>query len=288
MSKIEVKNLTMQFKNVTALKEVTLTFEENKIYGLLGRNGAGKTTLLNLITNKLFATSGDIFIDGEDCRENDNALSKIYFMTEKNLYPESMKIKDAFKWSKEFYANFDIEYAKMLADKFSLNINKRTKELSTGYSSIFKLIIALSCNAPIILLDEPVLGLDANHRDLFYKELIENYSNNPRTIVVSTHLIEEVAEIIEHVVIIRDGEVIQDKATEDLLSMGYCVSGASDLVDTFVADKEILGLNRIGGLKTACILGKASKKDVPQGLEIARIDLQQLFIHLTNSEGGRK
>ena len=168
MSIIEIKNITKKYLNVIAVDNLSITIEENKIYGLLGRNGAGKSTLLNMITNKIFPTSGEIFIDNDSVIDNDRAISKIYCMTEKNLYPEGMKIKDTFKWSKEFYQKFNMEYAKGLALKFNLNLNKRVKELSTGYSSIFKVIIALSCNAPIILLDEPVLGLDANHRDFLY------------------------------------------------------------------------------------------------------------------------
>ena len=97
-------------------------------------------------------------------------------MGEKNFYPDNMKIKEIFRWTKEFYPEFDTEYAMKLAEVFDLNLNKNVKSLSTGYNSIYKVIIALSVNTPYVLLDEPVLGLDANHRDLFYKLLIEKYS----------------------------------------------------------------------------------------------------------------
>jgi len=180
MKKIEVKDATKKFGNVVALNNVSISFEENKIYGLLGRNGAGKSTLLNIITNRIFADSGEIIIDGIKGNESDTALSKVYLMSEKNYYPENMKIRDVFKWSKEFYPSFDADYADKLAVKFKLDLNKKVKGLSTGYSSIFKVIIALSVNVPYILLDEPILGLDANHRDLFYKTLVENYLEHPK------------------------------------------------------------------------------------------------------------
>lgn len=134
---IEIKDVTKDFKKVRALNMVNLTFEENKIYGLLGRNGAGKSTLLKIISNRIFSTEGEIFVDGVNARENDKALSKLYIMNESNLYPPKMKIKKIFKWTKEFYPDFDTEYAMKLANEFSLNVNKTPRSLSTGYTSIF-------------------------------------------------------------------------------------------------------------------------------------------------------
>jgi len=283
MSGIEVRNATKNFGNVHALSDVTVHFEENKIYGLLGRNGAGKSTLLNVITGRIFADGGEVLVDGEPSLENDQALGKIYMMSEKNYYPESMKIRDVFAWTKEFYPDFDTAYAVRLAERFELNIDKKVRSLSTGYSSIFKLITALSTNARYIILDEPVLGLDANHRDLFYKILIEKYSENPSTVIISTHLIEEAAGVIEHVIIIKDGKVIRDESREELMAKGYTATGAAGAVDQFTADKNLLGTDILGGLKTAYILGKLDRAAVPDGIEISKMDLQRLFIQLTNA-----
>jgi len=283
MSSIEVKNISKNFGSVAALKNVSITFAENHIYGLLGRNGAGKSTLLNLMTNKIFPTEGEILVDGEPVMENDRALGKMYCMTEQNLYPEKMKMKDVFKWSKEFYPDFDMDYAHTLCSKFELSLNAKTNTLSTGYNSIFKIIIALASNAPIILLDEPVLGLDANHRELFYKELIENYSDHPRTVIISTHLIEEVADIIERVVIIKKGEVLLDDEVEKVVSQGYTVSGAAGAVDAYIVGKNVLGCDTLGGLKSAYLMGSYNKTHIPNGLEVSALDLQKLFIQLTNA-----
>ncbi|MFA5659068.1 MAG: ABC transporter ATP-binding protein, partial [Oscillospiraceae bacterium] len=271
MSMVKVNNITKCYKDVTALKNFSVEFEEGKIYGLLGRNGAGKSTLLNLITNRIFPTEGEVTVDGENVLENDNALSKIYGMSEKNVYPEDFKVKAAFKWTKEFYPEFDMDYAQELSKKFLLDTKKKLNGLSTGYTSIAKVIMALASNAPIILLDEPVLGLDANHRDLFYKLLVEDYSKNPRTIVISTHLIEEVAMVIEQVVIIKNGEKILDEPTETVLSKGYSISGPAGRVDEFSKGKQILGEDAIGGLKTVHIMGTPEQNRLPDGLEMTRL-----------------
>jgi len=283
MNQIEIKDVTKVFGSTTALQNVSIDIEENKIYGLLGRNGAGKTTLLNLMTNKLFPTNGEIRVEGENVLENDLALSKIYCMTESNLYPENMKVKDAFHWTKEFYPDFDNSYAQMLAEKFSLDSSKKIKSLSTGYQSIFKIIIALSCQAKILLLDEPVLGLDANHRDMFYKELLKNYSNNPKTIIISTHLIEEAASLLEKVIIINEGKVLLVDHVETLLAKGYTISGIATLVEEYIIGKNVLAVESFGGLKTASILDETPIHNLPSGLEVSKLDLQQMFIHLTNS-----
>ena len=136
-------------------------------------------------------------------------------------------------------------------------------------------------NAPYILLDEPVLGLDANHRDLFYRILIEKYSESPCTIVISTHLIEEVSNVIEDIIIIKQGKIIKNESREALLSQGYTVSGVASIVDAYVAGKDVIGTDQLGGLKTVYVLGKIDQK-VPEGIEISKLDLQKLFIQLTN------
>lgn len=280
MKGIEVKGISKRFDETLALDEVSLRFEPERIYGLLGRNGAGKSTLLNIITNRIFPDGGEVTIDGMPARENEAAQRLAYLMSEKDLYPPAMRVREAFDWSARFYPDFDRDYAHKAAEAFGLKADKPIKGLSTGYRSIFKCVVALSVNTPYVLLDEPVLGLDANHRELFYRMLIEKYSEAPFTCVISTHLIEEVSNVVEGIVIIKQGRVIRDEAREGLLASGYTVSGPAGLVDGYLAGRTLVGADELGGLKTAYVLGRP--EGVPQGLEIAPMDLQRLFIQLTN------
>lgn len=280
---IEVKNLTKKFGETTALDDVTLTFEKNKIYGLLGRNGAGKSTLLNIISNRVFATKGEVTINNMPACENDKALSNVYIMSEKTLYPQDMKVKDVYKWSAKFYPNFDTKRAIELSKLFELKIDKKIKALSTGFSSIFKLIVGLCVNTEYVFFDEPVLGLDANNRELFYKLLIEKYAEEPFTIVISTHLIEEISGIIENAIIIDNGKILVNTTRDQLLSSGYSISGKKNDVDNFILDKEVIGEDVLGGLKTAYVLGD-TPNNLPDDLEITPLDLQKLFVKLTNSK----
>ena len=278
---IVIDHVSKGFGPVRALRDVSVTFEEGKIYGLLGRNGAGKSTLLNVLTDRIFPEGGTVTVDGEPVHDNDRALSKMYLMSEKNCYPDSMKVKDAFRWTKQFYPDFDQDFAWNMASAFELNTNTKVNKLSTGYTSIFKLIVALSVNTPYVLLDEPVLGLDANHRDLFYRTLLARYTERPFTMVISTHLIEEVSSIIEDVVVIHKGEVLKNGSCQDLLSQGYTVSGPRSLVEEYLKGKNVLGVDVLGGLESAYLWGQPDRSSLPQGLEISGLDLQKLFVLMT-------
>ncbi|MCB2352521.1 ABC transporter ATP-binding protein [Clostridium estertheticum] len=286
MGTIKLLNVSKRYGDTFALDNISLTIEENKIYGLLGRNGAGKTTLLNIINNRIFADKGVISIDGKTLSDDKNALGNMYFMTEQNLYPQAMKVKDLFKWSKEFYPKFDMAYALELSGKFELNINKRAKELSTGYASICKIINTMASGAEILMFDEPVLGLDANHREVFYKELMESYIEKPKTIILSTHIIEEVSHLLERIVIIKDGKIINDENVEELLTKCYNVSGLNKNIDEYIKDKNCLSVDEMASFKSAVIIGnndEIEKEKIKKlGLEVSKVELQKLFIDLTN------
>lgn len=279
---IVMEHITKGFGPVRALQDVSITLEEGKLYGLLGRNGAGKSTLLNVLTQRLFPEVGSVTVDGESVEDNDRALSKMYLMSEKLYYPESMKVKDALRWSGVFYPDFDMGFAHHLCNAFQLATNAKVSKLSTGYSTIFKIIVALSVNTPYVLLDEPVLGLDANHRELFYKTLLARYSERPFTGVISTHLIEEVSGLIEDVVILHHGQVLRQCSLEELLSQGYGVSGPRAKVESYIAGKQLLGTDVLGGLMSAYVVGEPDRQALGQDLELSGLDLQKLFVLMTS------
>ncbi len=172
-----------------------------------------------------------------------------------------------------------------LANEFSLNVNKTPRSLSTGYTSIFKIIIALSVNTPYIFLDEPVLGLDANHRDIFYKVLIEKYAENPFCCVISTSdrrsFIGNRGRYNS-----ENGEIIRNQTRDSLLRTGFTVAGSAAAIDEFIKDKNVIGTDSIGGLKTAYIIGSVPSEGIPVGLEISAMDLQSCLFSLLTHNGG--
>lgn len=285
MRAIEVKHISKSYKGVKALDDVSIRFDFGKIYGLLGRNGAGKSTLIHIIANRRFADSGEVTIDGENARENMAVHEKLFCMSEMDLYDRDLKVKEQFKWAARFYDGFDMERAMELSRQFRLDVNKRVRGLSKGYQSIFKLIAALSVHVPYLFFDEPVLGLDANHRELFYRLLLQEAESGERTIILATHLIEEISGLLEEVVFIHEGRVLVQESAETLLDRGYAVSGPAEAVERYCRDKNVLDQESLGGLKVAYVLGERSSLPEGSGLQITGMNLQKLFVKMTG-EGG--
>ncbi len=290
MSVISFQGVSKNYGKTKALINIDLELEPNQIYGLLGRNGAGKTTLLNLLTNRIYPSAGTIQVDGAKVKENDDVLSQMAYMTEINLFPDTMRVRQVLHWAGEFYPSFDRVYAVSLCEKFKLNPKLKVQALSTGYSSILKAIVTLASQAPILIFDEPVLGLDANHRELFYRELITNYNANPKTIIISTHLIEEIAKIIEAVIIIDDGQMILKESAENIRARTHLLSGDGDKLNQFLIGKSWLNLESIGEFETVIILEPINREEhnlaKELDIDISKVDLQKLFIALTNSKEG--
>ena len=279
--KLSCHNLTRKFGDTTALNGVNLCLDEPKIYGLLGRNGAGKTTLLRLITNYIQTTEGSITLDEQNVWENEKAQHQIFLVTETSYFAE-MNAHKLIQLMSEIYPSFDKQQCLDYAKRFELDLNKKYTALSTGYKSVLRAVLSLSVHTPFLFLDEPTLGMDAFHRELFYKLLIESYSESPSCILLSTHLISEVEGLLENVIILDHGKVLIDESSEQLLAQGYCVSGRISDVDDYCSGKNIIGSSVVGGLKTTAVLGE--REQVPDTLEVTGLSLQQLFVQLVGSE----
>lgn len=279
--KLSCHNLTRKFGDTTALNGVNLCLDESKIYGLLGRNGAGKTTLLRLITNYIQPTEGTITLDEQNVWENEKAQHQIFLITESSFFEDltGQRLADIME---QIYPSFDKEQFLSYAKRFELNLKKKYQTLSTGYKSVLRAVAALSVHTPFLFLDEPTLGMDAFHRELFYKLLIESYSESPSCILLSTHLISEVEGLLENVIILDHGKVLIDESSEQLLAQGYCVSGRISDVDDYCSGKNVIGSSVVGGLKTTAILGE--RNNVPDTLDVTGLSLQQLFVQLVGSE----
>lgn len=279
--KLSCHNLTRKFGDTTALNGVNLCLDEPKIYGLLGRNGAGKTTLLRLITNYIQPTEGTVTLDEQNVWENEKAQHQIFLVTETSYFAE-MNANSLIQLMSEIYPSFDKEQFLSYAKRFELDLNKKYIALSTGYKSVLRAVLSLSVHTPFLFLDEPTLGMDAFHRELFYKLLIESYSESPSCILLSTHLISEVEGLLENVIILDHGKVLIDESSEQLLAQGYCVSGRISDVDDYCSGKNVIGSSVVGGLKTTAVLGE--REQVPDTLEVTGLSLQQLFVQLVGSE----
>ncbi len=283
---IEVTGLTRRFGSLAAVDDVSFTVEEGRIYGLLGRNGAGKTTLMQLLTGQDFATSGSIRVFGETPVENAGVLQNVCFIKESQKYPDDFKVKHVLKSAPWFFRNWDADFAKRLVADFRLPVDRRIKKLSRGQLSSVGVIVGLASRAPLTFFDEPYLGLDAVARQLFYDRLLEDYSEHPRTVILSTHLIDEVSNLLEHVLVIDHGRILIDESAEALRGTASNVVGTKADVDAFTRGRSVLHREGIGGIASATIesLTPADRKAAnAAGLELSPVSLQQLIVRKTNT-----
>lgn len=286
MEQLKISHLSKKFGRRVILDDVSFTLEPAKIYGLLGRNGAGKSTLLNLISNRIFPTSGSIKLGDQEVN-TDQTLDKIFLIGEDNLYYKQVKINQMFDIADGAYGNFDYQNAEQMLKQFELDGNQKFAKLSTGQKTAAKISLALNVDADYIFLDEPVLGLDANHREIFYQELIKSYQKRPRTIVLSTHLIDEIQQLVEHVILIDRHRVLEDADVQDLLDRAYDISGPAKLVDQYTEGLNVLSTTDLGNVRTAHVFDQLPEDRIlPDQVQIGHYDLQHLFIYLTN--GGQQ
>jgi len=277
---LTISNVSKNYKEKKALDNISLTFEPKTIYGLLGRNGAGKSTLLNVINNRIIPSQGNILLNKEKLSDNESSLNHVYLMSEDNLFPSTMKIKEMFQISEKFYGSFDWELANQMVDAFELNTKTSFKKLSTGYRSIAKLIVAFCVPCDYVFLDEPVLGLDATHRELFSSFLVDAYDKRPRSFVISTHLIEEISNMLEQVIVMDHGKIEENSSIEYLLTQIHSLSGPTEIIDEVINNIHIINKESLGDFTTIYTKGELPN-NLPNKISVSPLSLQNYFIQLT-------
>lgn len=289
---VEVNQLTKAYGQVTAVDAISFRMEAEKIYGLLGRNGAGKTTIMQMLTAQIFPTSGDVEVFGEPPYENNRVLSQVCFVKESQKYPNNYRVRDVLELSATFFPNWDRDYALTLVEHFRLPLKRKMKALSRGMLSSAGIIVGLASRAPLTIFDEPYLGLDAVARGIFYDRLIADYAEHPRTVILSTHLIDEVSRLLEHVIVIDQGRLILDTDTDTLRGRAFTVIGAASQVASYIEGKALLSREPLGSLVAATVMGNGDTGERKQaealGLELAPVSLQKLIVHLTSETPERK
>ncbi|MEQ6388108.1 ABC transporter ATP-binding protein [Bacillaceae bacterium S4-13-58] len=283
--RIEVKDVSKKYKNDVVLNRVSFTLEEPKIYGLLGRNGAGKTTFMDILSGQILASSGEITIDGENPFDNQRLTESICLIKEGNNFKKELKIRDVLRIYSIFYPTWDQDLAIDLVKVFHLKISAKVKALSKGMESALGIIVGLASKAPITIFDEPYIGLDAAVRQKFYEILVEEYEKQPRTIIFSTHLIDEVSLLFEEVLILKEGKLVLKEEAEVLRNHTYAVTGNAKEIEAFIKDKEVMSMKQLGGMMVAYVYGNAEQARL-QGLSVEGIPIQDLMIYLT--EGRRE
>lgn len=283
--RIEVEDLVLRYGDVTAVDRLTLDLAGGKIYGLLGRNGSGKTSLLSVLAAFRRNSAGQVRIDGEPVFENGRLTSRICLIRDSGETVDIGTAQDALDFAESLRTNWDADYARSLMDTFKLEAKKNVKSMSRGQRSAIGVVVGLASRAELTMFDESYLGMDAPSRHAFYDALLADYMAHPRTIIMSSHLIEEVSSLLEEVVIIDEGRLVVHEESQALLSRGTAVTGPEERLDAFTAGLTVLNTRQLGSTKSAMVYGEldsARRAEAAEaGLELGPIALQDLFVHLT-------
>ncbi|WP_322753233.1 ABC transporter ATP-binding protein [Frankia sp. Cas3] len=278
---ISVTGLTRRYRNHLALHDVTFDIEGPSITGLLGRNGAGKTTLLRIVAAQERPSAGQVLVLGASPIENDAILRRMVFVREDQVFPD-FTVGHALKVASWFYPNWSGELAETLTGEFDLPTDRAIKRLSRGMRSALSIVIGLAARAEVTLFDEPYAGLDAVARQLFYDRLLVEYAEHPRTVLLSTHLINEVAGLLERVVMIDRGRVILDAAADDIRGAFTTVSGPTTAVEELVAGRPTWDRRQIASQESV-VVGALDDGDRIRArdlhLSVESLSLQQVMVH---------
>lgn len=280
--KVEVNQVSKVYQRKPALDQLTFTLDEPKIYGLLGRNGAGKTTIMQLLNGLMKPSSGEIKINGENPFDNQKIMESICLISEGNNFKKDLKVKDVLHISSLFYPTWDKELTVQLIKEFNLDPDSKVKTLSKGMESALGIIVGLASQAPITIFDEPYIGLDASSRSRFYELLVEQYEENRRMIIFSTHLIDEVSALFEEVLIMNDGKLLVQEETDNLRERCYSISGQKEKVEIYIEGKQVIHQETFVGEMTAVILGDQKKVARDQEFIVESVPIQQAMIYLTD------
>ena len=213
MELLECKNLCKEFDKKPILQDINLKIPRGKIIGLLGKNGAGKSTLIKLMNDLLIPTSGEILINGE--KPGVHSKEVIAYLPERTYLDKEMTVKQAIQYFEEFYKNFDSDKAIKLLQDLGLDINTKISKMSKGMQEKLQLVLVMSREAQLYILDEPLGGVDPATRDYILDTILSNFSEGA-SVIISTHLISDVERILDEIIFVNKGKIVLTSSADEL------------------------------------------------------------------------
>lgn len=291
MNVIECKEVSKVYHQKKALSNLSFSIEENKITGLIGRNGAGKTTLLKIIAGFIHDTEGETLVFGEEPFNNLHVSANRIFIDDQMIFPHSLTLKDILKTAASFYHNWDNDLAERLVSYYSFNLKQRHHHLSKGMKSTFNSIIGLAARCPLTIFDEPTTGMDSSVRKDFYRSLLKEYLNFPRTIILSSHLLNEIEDLLEDILLIKDGEKCLHVSLEELKEYAIALNGDEEKVKEITSNREILyekkiGINQLYVVVKNDLSLREKEQTVFSNIELSAVPSDDVCSYLTNKSIG--
>ncbi|WP_053361499.1 ABC transporter ATP-binding protein [Bacillus sp. FJAT-27251] len=290
MKVVECNDLTKAYLKKRALKGLTFSIQDNKITGLIGRNGAGKTTLLKLIAGFTKETSGQIRVFGERPFNSLSVSANSIFVDDQMSFPPALQLGELLEEAARFYQNFDAGLAKRLFDYFGFEADGYHNRLSKGKTSIFNGIVGIASRSPLTIFDEPTTGMDESARKDFYRALLKDYIAHPRSIILSSHHIDEIEDLLEDVLLLKEGKQLLHEPISELKEWAYGIKGPSEKVLKASEGHDIL-YRQLTGADTLYAAVRDFSGNLPDtaagaGLEVTPVRVSDLFVYLTNETKG--
>ncbi len=289
---LQINSVSRAFGKTQALKNLSVTIPRGKIVGLLGRNGAGKSTLLRIVGGMLRPSGGSVTIADQAVWDHAKALGMLCIIGDTPDFGKLSKIKDLFYVCAGLFPAWDQALALTLIKRFDLPLNRRMKTFSRGMQTSVMLTVGLASSAPLTIIDEPSLGLDAVMRERFYDLLIDEKQKNPeRTFLISTHLIDEVTRFLDYAVMIDDGKLLCEGTVDALQEGTLSISGDAAAVMELTEGTDLLKQEELAGTLVRHVrLSAAQMEWIRQDKRVrtAPIGLQRLFVFLTEEKEAQR
>jgi ABC-2 type transport system ATP-binding protein len=291
LSIIECTEVSKVYGSFSAVDKLTCTIEENSITGLIGRNGAGKTTLLRMINGFTKNTSGEIKVFEESPFNSLKVSSNTIFIDDNMYFPKNFTLEEIINSGKSFYHELDEEFCIKLMEYFNLNRNKKHSQLSKGMKSSFNMILGIASRCPLTIMDEPTTGMDAAVRKDFYRIILRDYIDHPRTIIISSHLLNELDEILENILLIKEGNLCIHMPLVDLKEYAIGYLGSTESVNKLSTGREVIYEEAFGKdniyqvVKTIDFQGEQAVAKL-NGVEAKTVSSNDLCIYLTEHRKG--
>ncbi len=278
---IIARNLFKRYKSKVAIDNLSVEINENQLIGLIGSNGSGKTTFMKLCAGLIEKTEGELMVLGEEPMDNLSVLEEIVYSYHNMSYESNLCLGRIVECYNMMYPNFDLKFAENLLKHFNLKMKIKYKNLSQGMRSLFNFICGISCR-----------GMDIKPRKSVYDIILRDYIEHPRTIIISSHILSELENILSELVIINNGSLVLYEAMDTIKESAYRVDGNPDNLVNFIKDKKVLYKDFSNITSFAIIEGLITEsleiEISTNNLNISRISPEELYIYLTenNYNGG--
>ncbi|MFJ7934207.1 ABC transporter ATP-binding protein [Sporosarcina sp. NPDC096371] len=290
MTVIECSNVTKTYGTHQVLNDMNFTIGEGVLTGVIGRNGVGKTTLMKMIAGFLRESSGTVQVFGEKPFNNLKVSANTIFIDDAMNFPDAMTLQDILHECRRFYPNWDADLAGRLISYFGFHQVAKHRFLSKGKKSTFNAVIGIAAHCPLTIFDEPTTGMDAAVRKDFYRALLKDYLAHPRTILLSSHHMEEIEDLLEDILLVHDGTIQFHGSITVLQEMFVTLQGKAELLAIHTEGKNIVNQHTLGPYAEWTVENIFTEDEIKRlkadGITISPVSANDTYIALTAKTKG--